>query len=161
MPGVYPVATSLFGFRRYHFVMIASLTRSLRFRARHHYWRTDWSDAENRRVFGENVHPHEHDYGLDVTVTGEVDERTGFVVDLGALDGAIEALVAPLRGRDLLEAIPGGPPGAQGMMPSTENLARWFFEQLEPRVPAPARLLRVRVSESATLSSEVQRPDRR
>jgi 6-pyruvoyltetrahydropterin/6-carboxytetrahydropterin synthase len=132
----------------------ASLTRTLRFSASHHYWRTDWSDAENRRVFGENVHPHEHEYGLEVTVAGEVDDRTGFVVDLGGLDQAMEALVAPLRGRDLLEAIPG-PVG--GMMPSTENLARWFFDQLERRVPAPARLMGVRVSESDTLASEVRR----
>jgi 6-pyruvoyltetrahydropterin/6-carboxytetrahydropterin synthase len=130
-----------------------SLTRTLRFRATHHYWRTDWSDAENRRAFGENIHPHDHDYGLEVTVGGQVDERTGFIVDLGALDQAMEAVVAPLRGRDLLDAFPGSP-GA--MMPSTENLARWFFDQLQQRVPPPARLLRVRVSESDALSSEAR-----
>jgi 6-pyruvoyltetrahydropterin/6-carboxytetrahydropterin synthase len=137
-----------------------ALTRSLRFRALHHYWRSEWSAAENRRVFGENVHPHEHEYGLDVTVTGEVDGATGFIVDLAALDDALEALVGPLRGKDLLDAIPAADDGARGMMPSTENLARWFFDRLEPRVPAPARLVRVRVSESDTLSSEVRRTAR-
>src|SRR5688572_1192636 len=130
----------------------ASLTRSVRFRAAHHYRRTDWSDAENRRVFGENVNPHEHDYTLAVTVRGHVDEQTGFLVDLGELDRAIESVVAPLRGGNLVQRIAEANDGR--LQPSTESLARWFFSQLGPRIPRPARLLRVRVAESDDLAAE-------
>lgn len=130
---------------------VVSLTRSLRFRAAHHYGRMEWSAAENRRAFGENVTPHEHDYGIEVTVSGLVDPHTGFLVDLIALDGALEAVIGPLRGRNLAEVVPEV---RDGMMPSTENLARWFFERLEPSVPPPAQLMRVRLSESDTLWAE-------
>jgi 6-pyruvoyltetrahydropterin/6-carboxytetrahydropterin synthase len=130
----------------------ASLIRSVRFRATHHYWRRDWSDAENRRVFGVNVEPHEHEYLLQVTVSGEIDDGTGFLVDLAMLDRAIEEVLGPLRGNNLAEAIPeaaGGP-----LLPSTESLARWFFHELGTRIPPPGRLQRIRVAESDVLAAE-------
>jgi 6-pyruvoyltetrahydropterin/6-carboxytetrahydropterin synthase len=130
----------------------ARLSRTARFRAAHHYYRSDWSEARNRRTFGESAVPHEHEYGLEVTVAGEPDPETGFLVDLAKLDEALEELLAPLRDSNLNESIPEARAGA--MTTSTENLARWFFEQLEPRVPSPARLVRVRVSESDTLAAE-------
>jgi 6-pyruvoyltetrahydropterin/6-carboxytetrahydropterin synthase len=133
-------------------VTLASLTRSVRFRAAHHYWQPAWSDAENRRVFGTNVEPHEHEYRVDVTVRGDVDPATGFLVDLAALDLAIEEVVGPLRGRSLVDAIPEAADGR--LLPSTESLARWFFHQLEGRLPGPARLQTVRVAESDTLAAE-------
>lgn len=133
---------------------VVSLTRSVRFRAAHHYGRKEWTAAENRRAFGENLIGHEHEYGLEVTLSGQVDPETGFLVDLVALDRALEELIGPLRCRNLAEAIPEV---RDGMMPSTENLARWFFERLERFVPPPGRLVRVRLSESDSLSAEFAR----
>jgi 6-pyruvoyltetrahydropterin/6-carboxytetrahydropterin synthase len=129
-----------------------TLIRAVKFRAKHHYRRPDWTEAENRSAFGENVLPHEHEYGLQVTVAGEPDRRTGFLVDLTALDAALEELVGPLRGSDLARSI--GETRQEVSMTSTENLARWFYERLEPLIPKPARLIRVRISESDTLSAE-------
>jgi len=128
-----------------------SLIRSLRFPASHHYWRSDWSEDENRRKFGANVEPHEHEYTLEVTLYGKVDPFTGFLTDLGALDRALEDVVGPLRGRSLVDTIPEVRSGA--LLPSTENLARWFFERLDGAIPPPARLGRVRVWESPTLGA--------
>ena len=133
-------------------VAAVSLIRSVRFRAVHHYRRRDWTDAENQLVFGPNVEPHEHEYTIEVTVHGEVDEATGFLVDLSALDRAMDEVVAPLRGRNLVDAIPEAARGQ--LMPSTESLARWFFGMLEGRMPGSARLRRVRVAESSTLAAE-------
>ena len=53
----------------------ASTTRRFSFSAGHRYWVAAWSDAENRRVFGALTVPHGHNYILDVTVRGPVDER--------------------------------------------------------------------------------------
>jgi 6-pyruvoyltetrahydropterin/6-carboxytetrahydropterin synthase len=130
----------------------ASLSRTVRFPAVHQYRRPEWTETENRRAFGRNVLPHPHEYGVEVTLAGEPDPRTGFLVNLDALDGLLEELIAPLRGSNLSESIAEARDA--GMMPSTENLARWFFQRLEPRIPGPARLLKVRVSESDTLSAE-------
>jgi 6-pyruvoyltetrahydropterin/6-carboxytetrahydropterin synthase len=133
----------------------ASLTRSVRFRAVHHYHRSDWTDAENRRAFGTTADPHEHEYRLEVTVGGELDPQVGFVVDLAGLDREIEEVVGPLRGGDLNGLIPEARAGR--LQTSTEGLAAWFFGQLEPRISAPARLERIRVAESDDLAAEFVR----
>src|SRR5215470_3170605 len=68
------------------------LERRYRFSASHLYRRPEWSDEENRRRFGKcaNLPGHGHNYRLWVTLEGSVDPRTGFVVDLGALDALVD-----------------------------------------------------------------------
>jgi 6-pyruvoyltetrahydropterin/6-carboxytetrahydropterin synthase len=132
----------------------AALIRTVRFRARHRYWRPEWTDAENRRVFGESVESHGHDYRVQVTLRGPIDDRTGFLVDLSALDEVLEEVVHPLDGEDLDVVIPEARAG--NMMSSTECLARWFWKRLAPRIPGPASLVRVRIDESDTLSAEYE-----
>ena len=75
---------------RSHAVKIR-LERRYRFSASHLYRRPDWSEEENRRRFGKcaNLPGHGHNYRLYVTVAGSIDPRTGFVVDLGALDALV------------------------------------------------------------------------
>ncbi|HZK78503.1 MAG TPA: 6-carboxytetrahydropterin synthase, partial [Gemmatimonadaceae bacterium] len=66
----------------------AALTRRVAFAAAHRYRRPEWSDEKNEAVFGACARPHYHghSYICDVTVEGEIDEETGFVIDLGVLD---------------------------------------------------------------------------
>ena len=131
----------------------ASLTRIVSFSAGHHYRRADWDEARNRAAFGGSMTPHGHNYRLFVTVVGPVDPDTSFLVDLPALDHLLRTeVVERLDQQDLNEAIPEVREGR--MLPSTEALARWFWERLSPSIPPPARLLRVRVEESATLMAE-------
>jgi 6-pyruvoyltetrahydropterin/6-carboxytetrahydropterin synthase len=130
----------------------ARLIRTLRFRARHHYLRGDWSEAENRRVFGAQTEPHEHDWTVEVHVTGPIDADTGWVVDLGALDAALADITDGWNGGDLNVLVPDVAAGR--VLPSTEGLARWLHGALGGRVPAPARLERVCVRESPDLASE-------
>jgi 6-pyruvoyltetrahydropterin/6-carboxytetrahydropterin synthase len=132
--------------------MPTSLTRTVRFSAGHHYHRPEWSERRNRDAFGNSVHRHGHNYTVHVTVAGPVDEDLGFVVDLAAFDALLQEEVAMLDQRDLTEAVLEFAPGRK--LPSTENLARWLFERLRGRIPGGARLARVRVDESDTLSAE-------
>lgn len=129
-----------------------SLIRSTRFSAGHRYWRPEWSDQKNRKTFGASSHSHGHNYRLEITVRGDVDAETGFCVDLARLDRVLEEVVERLDQRDVGEVVPEFAPG--GRIPTTEELARWFFRHLEDRIPAPARLARVRLEESETLAAE-------
>ena len=63
------------------------LTRKCEFSASHYYHNPEWTDEENRRVFGKcgNLNGHGHNYTLEVTVKGDIDPVTGFVVDLKEL----------------------------------------------------------------------------
>ena len=127
----------------------AALERAVGFRAYHHYRRSDWSEERNREAFGAVADPHAHDYVVTITVRGTIDPH-GFVVDLRALDALLDERIRSLEGSDLnARVFPDG-----GIQPSTEALARWAWEQLAHRIPAPARLVSVRVAESATLAAE-------
>lgn len=100
------------------------------------------------------MNPHGHNYRVEVTVGGEVDPETGFVVDLEGLDALLtEVIRRPLEQQDLNRVIPEVESGQ--MTPSTENLALWLWNRLYGRIPGSARLERLRVFESDTLAAEV------
>ncbi|HNV76900.1 MAG TPA: 6-carboxytetrahydropterin synthase, partial [Gemmatimonadaceae bacterium] len=66
---------------------VVTVTRRLRFNAAHRVHNPALSDAENTALFGKCNNPnwHGHNYALEVSVEGEVDPVTGYVIDLGAL----------------------------------------------------------------------------
>lgn len=131
------------------------LTRRARFSAAHRYYRPEWDEARNRAVFGAcaNPHGHGHNYLLEVTVAGPIDERSGFCIDLARLDELIRReVLEPLDHRHLNHAVPAFAEG--GRIPSGENLVRHLWPRLAAGVPAPARLHRLRLSEDESLSVE-------
>ncbi len=126
----------------------ARLTRKVRFTAAHRYYRPAWSEAENQRVFGPCANPygHGHNYLLEVSVEGEVDPVTGYSVDLAALDRLLEAQVRrPLDHQHLNHAVPEFGPGAA--IPTSESLLVYLWPRIAGGVPAPARLVRLRLHE--------------
>ena len=135
--------------------MDISLERRYRFSASHLYRRSDWSEAENRARFGKcaNLPGHGHNYRLFVTVSGEIDPATGFIVDLGALDALVhEHVVERLDHQHLNAALPEFSEGQA--IPSSENLVRWISQQLGERLPAGSRLVRLRLEEDEDLAAE-------
>ena len=131
------------------------LQRVYRFSASHLYRRPDWSDQENLLRCGKcaRLPGHGHNYRLTVTVVGEIDPRTGFVVDLGALDRLVlERVLDPLDHRHLNEAVPEF--GAGREIPSSENLALWIRDRLRPALPDGCRLRALRVAEDDDLAAE-------
>jgi len=131
------------------------LERRYRFSASHLYRRDDWSEEENRRRFGKcaNLPGHGHNYRLYVTVEGEVDRRTGFVVDLGALDGLVaERVVEPLDHQHLNAALAEFAAGAE--IPSSENLIGWIHGRLEGALPVGVALAGLRLEEDEDLAAE-------
>src|SRR5689334_17433397 len=132
-----------------------SLVRRYRFSASHLYRRPEWTEEENRRNFGPcaNLPGHGHNYRLWVWVTGTPDKQTGFVVDLGALDGAVkERVLDVLDHRHLNAAVARFAEGEA--IPSSENLLAWIREQLEPGLPTGVRLTRLRLEEDEDLAAE-------
>lgn len=69
--------------------------RKVTFNAAHRLYRKDWSDEKNKEVFGLCANPnyHGHNYTLIVKVTGEIDQETGYVIDIGLLKKIIEQYV--------------------------------------------------------------------
>ena len=136
------------------------LTRRATFSASHYYWNEAWPEEKNRQVFGRcaNRNGHGHNYTLEVTVAGEPDPITGFVVDLKWLKDVIERQVlAAWDHRHLnLEA-----PEFSRAIPTTENIAIAAWNRLEGAVSAAegARLSRVRVYETPEIFAEYRGQD--
>jgi 6-pyruvoyltetrahydropterin/6-carboxytetrahydropterin synthase len=118
------------------------VTRRLHFAAAHRLGRSDWSEAENARVFGDCSNPnwHGHNYELDVTVEGEVDPDTGFVMDLKALKALVQnRVVADLDHRNLNLEVDW----LDGINPTTEQLVVAIWRRLEGSIPDGVRLERL------------------
>ena len=133
------------------------LTRRATFSASHYYWNEAWSAAQNEQVFGRcaNRNGHGHNYTLEVTVAGEPDPATGFVVDLKWLKDVIEQeVLAAYDHRHLNREVPEFAAGK--LVPTTENIALAAWGRLDGPVSAAAgaRLSRIRVYETPEIFAE-------
>ena len=133
------------------------LTRRATFSASHYYWNPDWSAEKNDRVFGRcaNRKGHGHNYTLEVTVAGEPDAVTGFVVDLKWLKDVMEREVLSAYDHRHLN-LEVDEFGEGKMMPTAENIAIASWQRLEPAVKAAggAQLSRIRVYETPEIFAE-------
>ena len=130
----------------------ALLTRRVEFTALHRYRLPQWDDEHNRVVFGAcfNQDFHEHTYKCDVTVGGEIDHTTGFVIDLEDLYDVIrEVVVARFDKRNINRDVPEFDEGR--LVPSGENLARFIFERIEEALGDRGTVVQVRLAEDETL----------
>jgi 6-pyruvoyltetrahydropterin/6-carboxytetrahydropterin synthase len=116
------------------------------FSAAHRLHREDWDAETNRRVFEKcnNPNAHGHTYGLEVTVEGEIDPETGWVMDFGKLKRTIEEYVVRQLDRRHLNF---DVDFLAGRNPTAENIVVGIWGELERRV-APARLVRVTLNET-------------
>jgi 6-pyruvoyltetrahydropterin/6-carboxytetrahydropterin synthase len=135
--------------------MEAFLSIRTHFAAAHRLAREELSQAENEAIYGKcaRVHGHGHNYLLEVTVRGRIQERTGMVCDLGALQQAVQDLVVePFDHTFLNKDIPH----FARCVPTAENIALHIADLLNAPIAAlGARLHKVRLQESPNNAAEV------
>jgi len=131
--------------------MKAHLTRRYLFSASHRLHSQQMSAEENRTTYGKcnNPHGHGHNYRLEVTVSGPVDQRTGMVCNLVDLDSFIEREVLSRYDLENLNTLQEFAKN----VPTTENLCVEIFEILQ-RGFHQAHLERVRIEETMMNSFE-------
>lgn len=125
------------------------LTRRVEFSASHYYHNPELSHEENKRIFGKcnNPHGHGHNYILEVTVKGEIDSRSGFVMDLKQLKDIMnQEVVEALDHRHLNQEVPE----FARQIPTSENIAIAIWNRLRPKLKL-AELHRVRLYETQDL----------
>ncbi|MDB2363909.1 6-carboxytetrahydropterin synthase [Flavobacteriales bacterium] len=106
------------------------ITRRERFNAAHRLFREDWSDEKNLKVFGKcsNPHWHGHNYELFVTVKGEVNPETGFVINLKDLSHLLQnKIIDKIDHRNINIEVDF----MKGIISSTENLAIAIWNEIE------------------------------
>ena len=134
------------------------VTRLVHFSAAHRLFRPDWSDERNAEVFGDCSNPnwHGHNYELEITVDGTVDDSTGFVMDLTVLKDLVQARVV----RDVDHKNLNNEVGwLEGVNPSTENVAVAIWGRLVGELPEGVRLVKVLLRETPRNWVEYTGPD--
>ena len=109
------------------------ITRQVHFNSAHRLHNPTKSQAWNRAQYGmcTNPHWHGHNYVLEVTLKGEPDPVTGYLIDLGELKKILNrAVVDKCDHRNLNEEVPF----LRDIIPSTENLTITFWQQIEPHI---------------------------
>jgi 6-pyruvoyltetrahydropterin/6-carboxytetrahydropterin synthase len=125
---------------------VVTVTRRLTFNAAHRVHNPALSDAENESLFGKCNNPnwHGHNYVLEVSVTGPVEEKTGYVMDLAAIKRVVqEEVVGKMDHRNLNLEVDF----MRGINPTTENIVVACWRVLEPKI-RPNRLTRLRLIET-------------
>ncbi len=133
------------------------ITRKEHFNAAHQLRNNSWSEEQNEAVFGKcaNRNWHGHNYDLFVTVKGTASPETGFILNVKELSQIINTVVIDKLDHKNLNL---DVDFLQGILPSTENVAKAIWEQLEPHIKG-CRLHGIRLYETENIYAEYFGPE--
>ena len=126
------------------------LTKVFHFNAAHQYGHSDWTDEKNWEVFGPDSKIHGHNYMLEVMVTGDIVDDTGFLVDLGNLKKIVKKNVIDILDHSLFNV---EVKFFKDRQPSSENLVIFIWNQIQSELKG-AKLHRIRLHETPTIFTD-------
>ena len=131
--------------------MKAHLTRRYMFSASHRLHTDEMSEEENRAIYGKcnNPYGHGHNYMLEVTISGPVDDETGMICNLVDLDAFVQAKVVERYDHQNLNLLKD----FAKQVPTTENLCIEIYEIVK-RGFEKAHLEKIRIEETMMNSFE-------
>ena len=115
--------------------MKVTVSRKAHFNAAHRLYRKEWNQEQNESVFGKcaNPHYHGHNYELIVHVTGTIDPKTGYVIDMKILKDLIQQEVEEaFDHKNLNEEVED----FFSLIPTAENIAVVIYKKLRPHLVA-------------------------
>ena len=113
--------------------MRVTVNRKAHFNAAHRLFRSDWSEEKNETVFGKCSNPnyHGHNYDLVVSVTGEIDPVTGFVMDMKLLKDLIKTEIEDVFDHKNLNV---DVPEFKDLNPTSENIVVIIWNKLRAKI---------------------------
>jgi len=133
------------------------ITKKFEFSASHRYWRDNWSEEKNNKIFGlcTGVYGHGHNYELHVSITGKVDLETGMIINLSDLKKYVNEILKDFDHKYLnLDT-----PYFKEIIPTTENIANVLFDLIDKKLNGKGdfRLEKLRLYEKKDLYVDVLR----
>jgi 6-pyruvoyltetrahydropterin/6-carboxytetrahydropterin synthase len=115
--------------------MKVTVSRKAHFNAAHRLYRKDWSHEKNEAIFGKCNNPnfHGHNYELIVSVTGDIDIETGYVVDMKVLKDIIKTEIEDAFDHKNLNL---EVPEFKDLNPTAENIVVVIYDKLKPKLDA-------------------------
>ncbi|HIB13920.1 MAG TPA: 6-carboxytetrahydropterin synthase [Candidatus Marinimicrobia bacterium] len=126
------------------------ITKQYKFCAAHRYWNNRWTEAENFENFGDDIYLHGHNYNLDITISGEINTDSGFIVNLQKLNNIVQENVISIMDHSQIEK---DIDWFENRQPSTENMVVFIWERLVGKIPSPAKLHSIKLQETPTIST--------
>ncbi len=113
--------------------MRVTVSRKAHFNAAHRLYRKDWSFEKNNDIFGKCNNPnfHGHNYELIVSVTGEIDKETGYVIDMKILKDIIKSEVEDAFDHKNLNV---EVPEFKDLNPTAENIVVVIYNKIKPKL---------------------------
>ena len=134
------------------------LTKQYKFCAAHKYWNNDWSDQKNIEVFDEDIKVHGHNYALSITVKGQIDDDSGFIIDIKKLNKIVSKYIIDIFDHSQIEKDINW---FKNKQPSTENMVFFMWNEIVDRIPSGAILHCIKLRETPTIFSEYYGPERK
>ena len=130
------------------------ITKKYHFCASHKYGNADWSEEKNLEVFGKDYNTHGHNYILEVSVTGSIDQGSGWLVDLKKLGQIVKKYVVNVLDHSQIEE---DIEWFKGNQPSSENILVWAWDEIAPRLER-GTLQRLRLVETHSIYTDYYGP---
>ena len=127
------------------------ITKQFKLCAAHKYWNDKWDKDQNYKVFGDDIRVHGHNYVLDITITGPINQDSGFIFDIQELKDIVDKNVIDILDHSQIQE---DIPWFKGKQPSTENLVLFIWEQIADHIKDPAVLHRIKLRETPTIFTE-------
>ena len=131
------------------------ITKQYKFCAAHRYWNNRWTETENFENFGDDIYLHGHNYNLDITISGEINTDSGFIVNLQKLNNIVQENVISIMDHSQIEK---DIDWFENQQPSTENMVVFIWEKLADKIPSPAKLHSIKLQETPTISTKYYGP---
>ena len=131
------------------------ITKKYHFCASHKYGNADWSEEKNLEVFGKDYNTHGHNYILEVSVTGPIDQGSGWLVDLKKLGQIVKKYVVNVLDHSQIEE---DIEWFKGKQPSSENILVWAWDEIAPRLER-GTLHRLRLVETHSIFTDYYGPE--
>lgn len=132
------------------------ITKQFKFCAAHKYWNDNWTDEKNKEIFEDDIKIHGHNYELDITISGEPSQESGFIINISELKKIVdEHVINILDHSQIQEDIEW----FKDRQPSTENLVIFIWNQISPYIKDEIKLHKIKLRETPTIYTEYYGPD--
>lgn len=131
------------------------ITKQFKFCAAHKYWNNSWDYEKNYKTFGDDVKIHGHNYILDITITGPVNEESGFIFDIQKLKEIVSKNILDVIDHSQIQE---DIEWFRNRQPSTENLVLFIWQQINNHINSPAKLYKIKLRETPTIFTEYYGP---
>ena len=132
------------------------LAKQFKFCAAHKYWNPDWDEEKNLKIFEDDVRIHGHNYDLDITIKGEPDQESGFIINISDLKKIVKEKVLDILDHSQIQE---DIQWFSNKQPSTENLVIFIWSQICDDIPYGGTLHKIKLRETPSIYTEYYGPN--